>query len=137
MAAFAGRGLPPKADFRNQDKTLAMSVDGAIVDFGFEVWGKSPLRFDLRARKLSHDPPPMNKPAGRSKTDFLSNVGKTSTIRHSVASQSCWDPMSGPGAWPSIRTEAASCLEQNGPYEPTTQGVIFCGIGMRRALSGR
>jgi hypothetical protein len=47
----------PKADFRNQEDVLAVSSDGAMVDFGFEVWGKSPLRFDLRARKLSHDPP--------------------------------------------------------------------------------
>jgi hypothetical protein len=30
-----------------------VSADGTIVDFGFEVWGKSPLRFDLRALKLS------------------------------------------------------------------------------------
>jgi hypothetical protein len=36
---------------------LAVSADGTIVDFGFEQWGKSPLRFDLRALKLSRDPP--------------------------------------------------------------------------------
>ena len=47
----------PKADFRNQYARLAVSADGTIVDFGFEVGGKSPLRFDLRARKLSGDPP--------------------------------------------------------------------------------
>jgi WD40 repeat protein len=47
----------PKADFRNQGDMLAVSADGTIVDFGFEQWGKSPLRFDLRARKLSADPP--------------------------------------------------------------------------------
>ena len=47
----------PNADFRGQRDKLAMSADGAIVDFGFYAWGKSPLRFDLRARKLSHDPP--------------------------------------------------------------------------------
>jgi WD40 repeat protein len=47
----------PKADFRNQGDILAVSADGTIVDFGFEVRGKSPLRFDLRARKLSADPP--------------------------------------------------------------------------------
>jgi hypothetical protein len=34
-----------------------VSADGTIVDFGFELRGKSPLRFDLRARKLSSDPP--------------------------------------------------------------------------------
>jgi hypothetical protein len=47
----------PKADFRDQDETLAISAEGAMVDFGFEKSGRSPLRFDLRARKLSHDPP--------------------------------------------------------------------------------
>jgi WD40 repeat protein len=47
----------PKADLRDQYDTLAVSADGTIVDFGFEQWGKSPLRFDLRARKLSRDPP--------------------------------------------------------------------------------
>jgi WD40 repeat protein len=47
----------PTADFRAQDDTLAVSADGTIVDFGSEVWGKSPLRFDLRAVKLRRDPP--------------------------------------------------------------------------------
>jgi WD40 repeat protein len=47
----------PRADFRNLRDRLGVSADGTIVDFGFEVWGKSPLRFDLRARKLSGDPP--------------------------------------------------------------------------------
>ena len=47
----------PKADFRDQCDMLAVSADGTIVDFGFEQWGKSPLRFDLRALKLSRDPP--------------------------------------------------------------------------------
>src|SRR5215475_11005385 len=31
--------------------------DGAIVDFAFELGGKLQLRFELRARKLSQDPP--------------------------------------------------------------------------------
>jgi WD40 repeat protein len=47
----------PTADFRNQRDVLAVSADGTIVDFGFELGGKSPLRFDLRALKLGHDPP--------------------------------------------------------------------------------
>jgi WD40 repeat protein len=48
---------PPKANFRGQHDTLAVSTDGSIVDFGFEYQGKSPFRFDLRALKLSGDPP--------------------------------------------------------------------------------
>jgi WD40 repeat protein len=47
----------PNADFREQYDKLAVSADGTIVDFGFEPRGKSPLRFDLRARKLGGDPP--------------------------------------------------------------------------------
>jgi outer membrane protein assembly factor BamB len=47
----------PKADLRDQYSILAVSADGTMVDFGFEVFGKSPLRFDLRARRLSGDPP--------------------------------------------------------------------------------
>ena len=51
----------PKADFRNQETVLAVSNDGAMVDFDFEPRGKSPLRFDLRARTLSRDPPVDNE----------------------------------------------------------------------------
>jgi WD40 repeat protein len=47
----------PTADLRDQHGTLAVSADGTIVDFGFEQRGKSPVRFDLRALKLSRDPP--------------------------------------------------------------------------------
>src|SRR5262249_33264129 len=47
----------PKADLRDQYDTLAVSSDGTVVDFGFKQWGKEPLRFDLRALKLSSDPP--------------------------------------------------------------------------------
>jgi WD40 repeat protein len=47
----------PKADFRGQEDRLAVSTDGTIVDLGFDFWGKSPLRFDLRARKLTSGPP--------------------------------------------------------------------------------
>jgi hypothetical protein len=42
---------------RNQRDKLAVSADGTIVDFGFQHFGKLPLRFDLRALKLSRDPP--------------------------------------------------------------------------------
>jgi hypothetical protein len=47
----------PNADFRGQYDTVTVSADGTIVDFGFELWGKSPLRFDLRTLKLVRDPP--------------------------------------------------------------------------------
>jgi WD40 repeat protein len=47
----------PAADFRDQADVLAVSADGTIVDFGFELRGNSPLRFDLRALKLSGNPP--------------------------------------------------------------------------------
>src|SRR5262245_45307362 len=47
----------PNADFRDQGGQLAVSADGTLVDFSFELGGKSPLRFDLRAHKLGADPP--------------------------------------------------------------------------------
>jgi len=48
---------PPQADFRDQEAVLAASSDGAIIDLGFEQCAKAPLRFDLRALKLSSDLP--------------------------------------------------------------------------------
>jgi WD40 repeat protein len=42
----------PNADFRNQYDILAVSGDGALVDFGFDIGGKAPLRFDVRSLKL-------------------------------------------------------------------------------------
>ncbi|HXN89584.1 MAG TPA: WD40 repeat domain-containing protein, partial [Methylocella sp.] len=44
---------PAGGDFRHQEKNFSVSADGTIIDFGFEEFGKSPLRFDLRALKLS------------------------------------------------------------------------------------
>jgi WD40 repeat protein len=61
LLEFDGRArwthTSPTADFRNQYDKLAVSADGTIVDFGFEIGGRSALRFDLRALKLSRDPP--------------------------------------------------------------------------------
>jgi WD40 repeat protein len=45
------------AEFRGQDKNFSLSADGTIVDFGFEEFGKSPLRFDLRSLTLSDNRP--------------------------------------------------------------------------------
>jgi WD40 repeat protein len=47
----------PNADFRGQDWRLAVSADGTVVDFDFKKFGKSPLRFDLRALKLTGNSP--------------------------------------------------------------------------------
>jgi sugar lactone lactonase YvrE len=44
---------PAGGDFRAQEKTFSVSADGTVIDFRFEPSGKSPLRFDLRALKLS------------------------------------------------------------------------------------
>ncbi len=49
--------LSPIADMRDQYQTFAVSRDGTIIDFTSEQSRKSPLRFDLRALKLSRDPP--------------------------------------------------------------------------------
>jgi WD40 repeat protein len=48
---------PPGGDFRNQEKTFSVSADGTVIDFGFEPFGESPLRFDLGALKLSNNWP--------------------------------------------------------------------------------
>jgi WD40 repeat protein len=45
----------PVPDFAGQYDKLSVSADGTIVDFGFDRFGRSPLRFDLRSLKLSHD----------------------------------------------------------------------------------
>jgi WD40 repeat protein len=43
---------PTRGDFRDEGNAYSVSADGTVIDFGFEQWGKSPLRFDLRALKL-------------------------------------------------------------------------------------
>src|SRR5271165_3467294 len=43
---------PPAADFRNQFDRLSVSDDGTRIGFGFEVFGKSPARFNLATRTL-------------------------------------------------------------------------------------
>ena len=48
---------PPGGDFRGQEKTFSVSADGTVIDFGFEPFDKSALRFDLRALKLSDQRP--------------------------------------------------------------------------------
>jgi WD40 repeat protein len=52
---------PPGGDFRDQGEAFSVSSDGAVIDFGFEVFGKSQLRFDLRALKLSNHWPADNQ----------------------------------------------------------------------------
>jgi hypothetical protein len=42
----------PLFDARGQQRTLAVSTDGMLVDFGYEYGGKAPARFDLRQRQL-------------------------------------------------------------------------------------
>lgn len=48
---------PRQADPRGQMRTLGVSADGAVVDFGFAKWGTSPTRFDLAGLALGLDPP--------------------------------------------------------------------------------
>ena len=48
---------PQQADLRGQHRTLSVSDDGGVVDFGYEEWGKTPARFDLAGLALSLDPP--------------------------------------------------------------------------------
>jgi hypothetical protein len=48
---------PPKADLRGQARTLRVSADGGVVDFGYEAGGKAPARVDLAHLALTLDPP--------------------------------------------------------------------------------
>jgi hypothetical protein len=44
---------PPGSDFRGETNAFSVSADGTIVDFSLKQVDQSPLRFDLRALKLS------------------------------------------------------------------------------------
>jgi hypothetical protein len=44
---------PPQADLRGQRRTLRVSADGGVVDFGYERGGQAPARFEL-ARLALH-----------------------------------------------------------------------------------
>lgn len=46
----------PTARFLNQKKIFAVSATGTKIDFGFESFGKTPLRFDLSTLSLSGNP---------------------------------------------------------------------------------
>jgi WD40 repeat protein len=48
---------PPQPDWRGQDRTLRVSADGGVVDFGYEFGGKAPARVDLARLALTLDPP--------------------------------------------------------------------------------
>jgi WD40 repeat protein len=49
---------PAMADFRDNFEGFLVSRDGGIVQFGYEVFGKSPGRFSLTTRLLETDPVP-------------------------------------------------------------------------------
>ena len=61
----------PGADMRNQARSLKASKDGAIVEFGFEASGKSPLRFDVGRLRLDSKWP-ADDLTREAKTDGLS-----------------------------------------------------------------
>ena len=48
---------PPEADLRAQHRTLAVSADGGVVDFGYQSGGEALARFDVTALELRLDPP--------------------------------------------------------------------------------
>jgi WD40 repeat protein len=48
---------PQQAELRRQARTLRVSADGGVVQFGYEGWGKAPARFDLARLVLQLDPP--------------------------------------------------------------------------------
>jgi WD40 repeat protein len=48
---------PPLADLRGQQRTLRVSAEGHVVDFGYELGGTVPARFDVTRLALSLAPP--------------------------------------------------------------------------------
>jgi WD40 repeat protein len=48
---------PETADFRNQASTLRASQDGTVVDFAFDRFGDTPVRFSLLTKSLSAGDP--------------------------------------------------------------------------------
>jgi WD40 repeat protein len=48
---------PPQVEVGGQARTLRVSADGGMVEFGYEAWGKAPARFDLARLALLLDPP--------------------------------------------------------------------------------
>ena len=44
---------PPQADLRGQHKTLAVGADGGVVDFGYDMFGEAPARFDVAGLALT------------------------------------------------------------------------------------
>jgi WD40 repeat protein len=48
---------PPQADLRAQQRTLRVSADGGVIDFGYDLRGQAPARFDVVRLALSLDPP--------------------------------------------------------------------------------
>lgn len=48
---------PQQADLRGQWGTLGVSTDGSVVDFGYELFGQSPARFDVGRLQLELAPP--------------------------------------------------------------------------------
>lgn len=49
---------PGTADFRDLREGFRLAPDGATVQFGYEVWGKTPARFAVRDRTLTLEPAP-------------------------------------------------------------------------------
>ncbi len=70
----------PLADFRNQDKSLAVSADGTVVDFGYEGWGKAPARFDLRSLGLTREPPHDGRTAPPDHGGIPEGIGRTPPV---------------------------------------------------------
>jgi WD40 repeat protein len=56
---------PPQADFRIwKQRDLAVSEDGSVVDFTYDLTGKMSARFDLRNRRLGLNPQDDGRTAG-------------------------------------------------------------------------
>ena len=75
----------PLFDARGQKRTLAVSADGMLVDFGYESGGKAPARFDLRQRQLLPARPADGLTAPPRQAGLALDGGITPTSRRSTA----------------------------------------------------
>ena len=127
----------PLADFADQDKTLAISPDGTVVDFGFVSDDREPARFDLGSLTLAvrtaadgHTAPP--------KQDGLPVDGWKNTFRPTLnGSLLPLEPYETSRSLALYPRVTVSCSALSGRCVPSTPRETPFGVSQRRASSGR
>ena len=100
----------PLFNGRGQQRTLAVSADGMLVDFGYESGGKAPARFDLRQRQLLSARPADGLTAPPRQAGLALDGWEDTSSRHSTAPRCHSISMSSPAAWRCIPTRRGFVL---------------------------